>query len=276
MPTAASCEHVVEPEDPHVRAPRGARFGPAATPGPHLRDVSRPLVHARRATFGRPAERPRRRGARLRRAGMTRTNNVVIAHEILHTLGATGQIRSPASRRCSRADTLSRSSSRCYPQTFTEIMAGRYAVDAHTFEMPASLADVVVGEATAHEIRWITHERTCWRPRSCASPCQGARSWINSTAAFAPANSSHCWAATAPASPCCCARWRDCARQRRARATRWPRHRDHRAPRGRQANGVPAAGSRCGAQGSLLESVLLGRFAHLGFWETDGAADEHG
>jgi iron complex transport system ATP-binding protein len=27
-------------------------------------------------------------------------------------------------------------------------------------------------------------------------------------------------------------------------------------------------------QGSLLESVLLGRFAHLGFWETNGPADE--
>jgi iron complex transport system ATP-binding protein len=28
------------------------------------------------------------------------------------------------------------------------------------------------------------------------------------------------------------------------------------------------------AQGSLSESVLLGRFAHLGFWETSGPADE--
>jgi len=27
-------------------------------------------------------------------------------------------------------------------------------------------------------------------------------------------------------------------------------------------------------QGSLFESVLLGRFAHLGFWETNGPADE--
>jgi len=34
-------------------------------------------------------------------------------------------------------------------------MAGRYAVDAHTFEMPASLSEVRVGEATALEIRWM-------------------------------------------------------------------------------------------------------------------------
>ena len=33
-------------------------------------------------------------------------------------------------------------------------MAGRYAVDAQTFEMPESLDEVVVGDATALEIRW--------------------------------------------------------------------------------------------------------------------------
>ena len=35
-------------------------------------------------------------------------------------------------------------------------MAGRRALDEHTFEMPDSLADVRVGDATALEIRWIT------------------------------------------------------------------------------------------------------------------------
>ena len=42
-----------------------------------------------------------------------------------------------------------------FPQPFTEIMAGRRAVDASTFEMPESLDQVVVGEATALEIHWI-------------------------------------------------------------------------------------------------------------------------
>ena len=37
----------------------------------------------------------------------------------------------------------------------TRAAAGRYALDEQTFEMPASLAEVVVGEATAGEIRWI-------------------------------------------------------------------------------------------------------------------------
>ena len=59
---------------------------------------------------------------------MTRTNNVVIAHEILHTLGATDKY-DPATLaplypgRLCRA----RSAQPRYPQELTEIMAGRYA-----------------------------------------------------------------------------------------------------------------------------------------------------
>ena len=41
-----------------------------------------------------------------------------------------------------------------YPQTRAEIMAGRCALSAHDFEMPASLRDVVVGPLTAREIGW--------------------------------------------------------------------------------------------------------------------------
>jgi hypothetical protein len=85
---------------------------------------------------------------------MTRTNNVVIAHEILHTLGASDKYDEntlapfyPTGYAEPQRDPL-------YPQTLTEIMAGRYAVDAQTFEMPDSLTDVRVGAATALEIRW--------------------------------------------------------------------------------------------------------------------------
>jgi hypothetical protein len=43
-----------------------------------------------------------------------------------------------------------------YPQDEAEIMAGRRAVSAQDAEMPAALNAVVVGPATAAEIRW-TH-----------------------------------------------------------------------------------------------------------------------
>jgi hypothetical protein len=88
-------------------------------------------------------------------ASMTRTNSVVITHEILHTLGASDKY-DPATLApmypigYAEPDRTPR-----FPQPFTEIMAGRRAVDAGTYEMPESLDRVVVGEATALEIRWI-------------------------------------------------------------------------------------------------------------------------
>ena len=83
-------------------------------------------------------------------------NNVVIAHEILHTLGATDKY-DPATLAPIYPDGYGDPEREPrYPQELTEIMAGRYAVDSHTFEMPASLAEVVVGEATAREIRWTS------------------------------------------------------------------------------------------------------------------------
>jgi hypothetical protein len=85
---------------------------------------------------------------------MTPSNNVVIAHEILHTLGATDKYDASTLAPIYPDGYGDPDREPRYPQEFTEIMAGRYALDAHTFEMPASLAEVVVGEATAREIRW--------------------------------------------------------------------------------------------------------------------------
>jgi hypothetical protein len=88
-------------------------------------------------------------------AEMTRPNNVVIAHEILHTLGATDKYDPASLAPVFPAGYAEPDRKPLYPQNLTEIMAGRYAVDDHTFEMPESLATVQVGPATAREIRWI-------------------------------------------------------------------------------------------------------------------------
>ena len=85
----------------------------------------------------------------------TRANNVVIAHEILHTLGATDKYDLASLAPLYPIGYAQPDRQPLYPQSLTEIMAGRYAVDAHTFEMPASLSEVRVGEATALEIRWM-------------------------------------------------------------------------------------------------------------------------
>ena len=76
-------------------------------------------------------------------------------------------------RRCFRSVTPNRNASRCYPQTLTEIMAGRSRVDAQHFEMPESLAEVVVGAATrARNPLAAPVSARCSKPRSCASRCR--------------------------------------------------------------------------------------------------------
>ena len=88
-------------------------------------------------------------------ADMTRPNNVVIAHEILHTLGATDKYDPATLAPLYPAGYVEPEQSPRYPQSLTEIMAGRRAVAADDFEMPDSLKDARVGAATAREIRWI-------------------------------------------------------------------------------------------------------------------------
>jgi hypothetical protein len=87
--------------------------------------------------------------------GMNPTNNVVITHEILHTLGASDKYDLATLAPLFPAGYAEPERQPRFPQDFAEIMAGRVPVDADTFEMPASLDQVLVGDATALEIRWI-------------------------------------------------------------------------------------------------------------------------
>jgi hypothetical protein len=89
---------------------------------------------------------------------MTRANNVVIAHEILHTLGASDKYDLATLAPLYPIGYAEPAQNPLYPQTLTEIMAGRYAIDAQNSEMPESLTEVRVGEATALEIRWTRPE----------------------------------------------------------------------------------------------------------------------
>jgi hypothetical protein len=85
---------------------------------------------------------------------MTRPNNVVIAHEILHTLGASDKYDPVSLAPLYPIGYAEPGMQPLHPQLLTEIMAGRRALDGQTFEMPESLGEVRVGEATALEIRW--------------------------------------------------------------------------------------------------------------------------
>ena len=90
---------------------------------------------------------------------MNGENNVVIAHELLHTVGATDKYNAvddaprfpdgfgdPAQRPL-------------YPQSTAELMAGRRMLAPDKWQQAESLDEVVIGAATALEIRWPQHAR---------------------------------------------------------------------------------------------------------------------
>jgi hypothetical protein len=85
---------------------------------------------------------------------MAPTNNIVIAHELLHTLGATDKYDLRSGDPLFPSGFADPQRKPLYPQDKAEIMAARRPLTEHEAEMPASLASVVVGPATATEVRW--------------------------------------------------------------------------------------------------------------------------
>lgn len=78
-------------------------------------------------------------------------NNVVIAHELLHTLGATDKYATDG-RPLYPDGVADPALPPDAPQRAAEIMAGRYVAGSGRLLMPASLAQCVIGAKTAHEI----------------------------------------------------------------------------------------------------------------------------
>lgn len=81
-------------------------------------------------------------------------NNVVIAHELLHTLGATDKYDLATLLPLYPDGYAEPAREPRHPQPFAEIMAGRRALSTREAEMPASLAETLIGPATAREIAW--------------------------------------------------------------------------------------------------------------------------
>jgi hypothetical protein len=87
---------------------------------------------------------------------MAGSNSIVIAHELLHTLGATDKYDPRNGSPLFPIGFADPGRRPLYPQENAEIMAGRRALSEHEAQMPSSLDAVVVGPATATEIRWMT------------------------------------------------------------------------------------------------------------------------
>jgi hypothetical protein len=83
------------------------------------------------------------------------TNNVIIAHEFLHTLGATDKY-SPADGHPIAPDGIAEPArSPLYPQRYAEIMGGRIALAEDDSIIPKSLEYAVIGPLTAREIKLL-------------------------------------------------------------------------------------------------------------------------
>ena len=89
-------------------------------------------------------------------SAMNGSNDIVIAHELLHTVGASDKYDSGTGAPLFPIGYADRNRTPLYPQEEAEIMAGRRALSPRESQMPRSLRDVVVGPETALEIRW-TH-----------------------------------------------------------------------------------------------------------------------
>ena len=83
------------------------------------------------------------------------SNQVVVAHELLHTLGATDKYDRSTGLPLA-PDGLGDPGQRPrFPQRHGEIMAGRIATGPRDAVIPDSLAWMLVGPATAREIGWM-------------------------------------------------------------------------------------------------------------------------
>jgi len=86
---------------------------------------------------------------------LAQRNNVVIAHEFLHTLGASDKYDRANNQPIYPDGYAEPDRTPLHPQRKAEIMAGRIPLSDHQAVMPKSFAASSIGAKTAHEIRWI-------------------------------------------------------------------------------------------------------------------------
>lgn len=85
---------------------------------------------------------------------MAGSNAVIVAHELLHTLGATDKYDPATNFPRFPAGYAEPEKQPVLPQFFAEIMGGRIPITSSAAETPRSLDQVLIGPETAREIRW--------------------------------------------------------------------------------------------------------------------------
>ncbi len=87
---------------------------------------------------------------------MARANQVIVAHELLHTLGATDKYDPATNQPLLPAGYADPERQPLYPQDLAELMAGRIPVSARQAEQAESLRQTMIGPLTALEIGWVS------------------------------------------------------------------------------------------------------------------------
>jgi len=85
---------------------------------------------------------------------MQGSNNVVIAHELLHTLGATDKYDPATNLPAFPGGFAEPLRQPRLPQRYAELMGGRIPLSDTRAEIPESLTQVRIGRLTAAELRW--------------------------------------------------------------------------------------------------------------------------
>jgi hypothetical protein len=82
-------------------------------------------------------------------------NQVIIAHELLHTLNATDKYDLNTTLPHYPDGFAEPDKTPLYPQDFAELMGGRIPVSEHEATIPKSLSYTLIGEETARQIGWL-------------------------------------------------------------------------------------------------------------------------
>lgn len=85
---------------------------------------------------------------------MAARNRIVIAHELMHILGASDKYDLHTGQPFASDGLANPAQSPLYPQKRAEIMGGRIATSASRWRRPVSLKSCVIGSVTAAEIGW--------------------------------------------------------------------------------------------------------------------------
>jgi hypothetical protein len=86
---------------------------------------------------------------------MVGSNDVITAHELLHTLGAIDKYDPSTNQPLHPIGYAEPTKQPLLPQTHAELMAGRVPISATDAQTPESLRQVIVGSLTAQEIGWV-------------------------------------------------------------------------------------------------------------------------